>query len=222
MVDTNNDIASFGYAANLLVTLNTDRSLGGVTFFGQAGAFTLQGANLYLAISGSIYVKNGVSHVETVNNSIDLPSTAGAGSSFYSDSTAAGSRLVIGGAVIGRQASGSVGTLSLGGNGSGTILGEISDGAAGGKLAVTKESAGTRTLSGTNKYTGTTTVTAGTLLINGNQALATGAVTASGVGSLLGGMGKIGGSVTITAGASLTGASSGTVGTLTLSSTATF
>ena len=86
---------------------------------------------------------------------------------------------------------------------------------------LTKNGAGTLTLSAINTYTGTTTVSAGKLFINGNQSTATGAVTVAS-GATLGGSGTIGGAVTIQNGGILApGNSPGTltVASLTLNST---
>jgi autotransporter-associated beta strand protein len=82
---------------------------------------------------------------------------------------------------------------------SGTLqnVAEINNGAA-----LSKTTAGTLILDGTNSYTGPTNVTAGTLLINGLQGSATGAVTVSS-GATLGGNGNIGGAVTVQSGGNL-------------------
>ena len=49
----------------------------------------------------------------------------------------------------------------------------ISDGAGGGKVAVTKSNSGTATLSAANTYTGSTTISAGTLLVSGSGTINT-------------------------------------------------
>ena len=82
--------------------------------------------------------------------------------------------------------------------GANIVSGVISNGVTG-TTSVTKNDAGTWTLSGTNAYTGPTTVNAGTLLITGNAAGATGAVIVNN-GSTLGGTGALGGSLTVDAG----------------------
>ena len=98
---------------------------------------------------------------------------------------------------------------------------------------LTKTTAGTAILSGTNTYTGGTTIAAagGTLLVNGTTS-ATGTMTVNSAGTL-GGTGTVGGAVNVNAGGIInpgpkgtdgTSASVGTLttGALTLASTATF
>ncbi|HEY1769764.1 MAG TPA: autotransporter-associated beta strand repeat-containing protein [Chthoniobacterales bacterium] len=222
-LDTNKDMASFDSAHNLTVTVDSARSIADIIFDTSfAGAFTLQGGNLYVSFSGYIYIKSGVANSETVNSAIFLPSTGGTLYTFIDSSTNSGVSLNIGGAVTGRQTAGNTGTLMLDGVGNGSVSGVISDGSAGGKVAVNKTSTGTWTMAGANTYTGATQISAGTLLINGNQSSATGGVTVTAAGSTLGGTGTIGGAVMINGGAKMTGATVGTTGTLTLQSTATF
>ena len=70
-------------------------------------------------------------------------------------------------------------TLTTGGdNTSTTFSGVIQDGA--GATGLTKEGAGTFTLSGANTYSGGTLLAAGTLRLENNQALGTGALTTTG------------------------------------------
>ena len=86
--------------------------------------------------------------------------------------------------------------LTLQGASGGNVVGNIIDvGTA--VMALTKDGAGTWTLSGTNtSHTGQTTVNGGTLLLNGNAATASGAVTVA-VAGTLGGNGIIGGATTV-------------------------
>lgn len=170
-LDTNNDTAIFSGTHNLVVTVDDMRAIGTINFSGAPGAFTLQGGALYLAISGSIYVQSSVANTETINTSVFLPSTGSAVASFSNDSTKSGANLVIGGAVNGRQSTGSTQTLILTGAGNGSITGAISDGTNGGKVAILKTGAGTWTLSGANSYTGSTDVAAGTLRLGASNAL---------------------------------------------------
>ncbi len=218
--NSNTDTAKFSYTANLSVMLNAARSLANIDFIAGAGSFTIRGSAINLASSGSIYLQNGVSNIETVSNPVFLTTISGGGGSLFSDSTNSGALLVIGGDVTGRQPSATISTLELGGQGKGVVGGIISDGTTG-KVAVVKDGSGAWTLNGANQYTGTTSVTVGTLLINGNQSMATGAVSVA-AGSVLGGTGAIGGTVTINSGGTITGGTIGSVGALTLASTATF
>lgn len=107
--------------------------------------------------------------------------------------------------------SGGTRTLLLGGDyaGENTISSVLSDGAGGGKIALTKDGSTTWTLSGTNTYTGATTVTDGTLIINGDHSGATGEITVSGSG-ILGGSGTLASMTVALGGAMSPGNSPGT------------
>ncbi|MGH6643119.1 MAG: beta strand repeat-containing protein, partial [Bradyrhizobium sp.] len=98
----------------------------------------------------------------------------------------------------------------------------ISDGAGGGKIALSQTGAGTTTLSFANTFTGTTTVSAGTLVANASTGQALGAttgVTISGGTLLLGQNEQINNvaPMTLSGGTFATGGLSETLGTLTLS-----
>jgi autotransporter-associated beta strand protein len=67
--------------------------------------------------------------------------------------------------------------------------------------SLTKDGAGTLTVSGNNTYLGTTTISAGTFFVDGNQTAATGAVAVN--AGTLGGSGSIGGAVTVNSGGTL-------------------
>ncbi|MCW1916851.1 autotransporter-associated beta strand repeat-containing protein [Luteolibacter sp. GHJ8] len=81
-----------------------------------------------------------------------------------------------------------------------TFSGVLSDLSPTAVASITKNGAGTWTVSGANTYTGTTTVNAGTLIASGDSPAATGAVTVA-PGATLGGNGDFGGALTIAAGA---------------------
>jgi autotransporter-associated beta strand protein len=84
-------------------------------------------------------------------------------------------------------------TLKLMGVGNGVITGDIRNGSATNVLAISKEEAGTWTLSGHNTHGGTTNVVAGTLVLGGPAALGNGGST----------FGNANGGTSITAGATL-------------------
>src|SRR5690606_23448407 len=76
---------------------------------------------------------------------------------------------------------------------------------------LTKDGAGTLTLTGASSYAGATLVNAGTLLVSGDQSAATGLTTVF-AGATLGGNGIIGGDVDVLDGAILApGESAGTL-----------
>jgi fibronectin-binding autotransporter adhesin len=110
-----------------------------------------------------------------------------------------------------RSNAGATRELRLGGDfaGENTISSNLSDGANGGQLALTKDGDTTWTLSGTNTYTGATTVTDGILIINGDQSGATGAINVSGTG-ILGGSGTLASMTVALGGAMSPGNSPGT------------
>ena len=85
--------------------------------------------------------------------------------------------------------------------------------------ALTKDGAGTLTLSSANTYRGKTTVNGGTLVIDGDERLASGAVSVSGK---LAGTGTVGGATTINAGGTLAPGEMGAVGTLNFASSLHF
>ena len=76
------------------------------------------------------------------------------------------------------RAAGTIRTLGINGSGSFTYAGNLAKDT--GDLALTKQGAGTQTLSGTNTYTGGTTVSAGQLTFGSVSAVAPGALTATG------------------------------------------
>jgi fibronectin-binding autotransporter adhesin len=99
-------------------------------------------------------------------------------------------------------------------SGSQTYGGTISDGSK--KVSITKDGAGSQTLSNTNTYTGDTTVSAGTLTITGS--IANSAVTVNNSGTVLasGATGTIGKSVIVNSGAILAPGGQGSVGVATV------
>ncbi|QJE96254.1 beta strand repeat-containing protein [Luteolibacter luteus] len=84
--------------------------------------------------------------------------------------------------------------------GANTFSGKLLDLSPTAVASLTKNGAGTWTVSGTNTYTGLTAVNAGTLIATGDSSAATGAVSVA-TGATLGGNGSFGGSLTIATGA---------------------
>jgi autotransporter-associated beta strand protein len=102
------------------------------------------------------------------------------------------------GGVIANLASGTS-TLTTNSPADSTFSGALQHGATGQLLALTKQGAGTLTLSGVNTYTGPTTVSAGRLNVTGS--LATGTTVSVASGATLGGNGSILGALNLAAGA---------------------
>jgi autotransporter-associated beta strand protein len=166
------DTATFLGSHNLIVTVDAARSIGSIYFNGAStGAFTLQGGSLYLLFNGEIWIKTGVTNSQTINTPINLTQlgTASVNSYLINQSTEPGVTLNVTGPITGRQPAGLVTTLMLDGYGNGVVSGVISDGSAGGKVALTKDDLlngsgpDTWSLTGANTYTGATTITRGTL-----------------------------------------------------------
>ncbi len=168
-------------AAIISSNLNTDYSLGEVTFSGN-GSKTLNLTNssnlAFSAYSRSITV-SGINQTS-------------------------GSNATINGAFAGSQ-NGTAATLIIN-----TATGQsystynvFSDGAAGSTLSISKSGAGTQTLSGANSFSGNTTVSAGTLLLSNatGSGLGTSNVTVN--GGTLGGNGSFTGNVIVNAGGTL-------------------
>ncbi len=92
--------------------------------------------------------------------------------------------------------SGTSRTLVVDGTGNVNFTGTVANGSSSTASALTKQGAGTLTLSGTGTYDGATTVSDGKLFVNGDSSTATGAVSVNALATL-GGTGIIGGSTTV-------------------------
>jgi autotransporter-associated beta strand protein len=195
------------------------------------GAYSFSSGSLVLTSGGSITYNNnvvgGVTSRAIFNQPITLGGASGGTYAFTSNrsSTNAGGLVLNGSAPISGQATaGNTMTLTLNGNSTAfntsnanSVRGVISDGAAGGKVALTKDGAGTWMLFGNQTYTGATTVNAGTLIIYGSTAAAS-AVTVNS-GATFTGTGTVNGSTTLTDGSHLqAGIGTGTVATFNLAS----
>ena len=137
-----------------------------------------QGASFYYTGSG-----------ETTATVIDLNGTTG-GANIYANNASGLLKFTSNFTATGAGSK----TLSILGTGSGEIAGSIVDNGGVNITSVTKNNAGTWTLSGNNTYTGATTVTAGTLVFQ-NKATRTGGslVTAAAAGTVGLGVGGGGG-----------------------------
>ena len=117
------------------------------------------------------------------------------------------------GRLFNNQSSGTA-TLQIGDNSlnSPSYGGVITNGAAGGKIAISKVGTDTQILTGSNSYTGATIVNGGALWINGS--IASGSTVTVNSGGSLGGNGAIGGAVVVASGGILAPGNSA-AGTLT-------
>ncbi len=176
------NIATFGNALTggpVTVTVDSNRYIAQIIFSNTtANAFTLSGGNILLASGGTVLTVagNGV-HTDKIETPIQIQGNAGTAA--FTANSAADSLLLLSGAVTGVSTTGSTTTLTLNGSntGSNEITGVIGDGGNGGRLAITKDGAGTWVLNGTNLYSGNTAVSGGRLLIARTSALGTGVVT---------------------------------------------
>ncbi|MBN8460758.1 MAG: autotransporter-associated beta strand repeat-containing protein [Verrucomicrobia bacterium] len=169
---TSPDSATFGtvISAARIVTVDEGRNVAGIDFAGNSSAYTLSGGSLVLSSGGTIQTSGaGSAHTDTISTPITLANadadTKGAYSIISGSSTAA-RPLVISGNIAGSATSGTT-VLTLGGanTGGNRMTGVISDGSAGGTLAVVKAGAGGWTLEGANTFSGGLTVKAGTLTL---------------------------------------------------------
>ena len=133
---------------------------------------------LTLSTGGAITVNPAVIQNATFNANLTLGTDAT--TSIYtitSGSTTATKTLTLAGTVTGADFAGTRTLAATGAAGTTTVISGVIDEAAHGTVAVTKDGAGTLTLSGANGYAGGTTLSAGTLNINNATALGTGAFT---------------------------------------------
>ena len=184
---TNADVATFGYTltADRIVTVDSNRNIGGITFSGTAAyKYTLSGGNLLLTNGGVIQTTSGNgNHTDTISTAIAIQGDGGA-ASFTAGATSTTSLLSIG-AVTGVSTGTNVTTLTLNGSNTGTnvVTGIIGNGAGGGKLAITKSGAGTWKLSGANTFTGGVSLSGGKLILGSTTALGAAAGTLTIAGS---------------------------------------
>lgn len=162
------DIATFAFnpSSDRTVTVDNPRFIGGITFGNTtASKFTLATGAFRLNSGGVIQnvATNGL-HTDTITAAIRISGESG--TAFFTANAASASSLLSIGAVTGNSSSPNITTLTLNGTNAGVnvVTGSISNGVAGGTLALVKDNAGCWALAGTNGYTGGTTINAGTLI----------------------------------------------------------
>ncbi len=212
---TNNaDTALFDFTltSGRAVTVDANRNIG-VISFGNSGAagYTLGTGNLLLSNGGVIQTLSGNgNHTDVVSAAIAIQGIGGT-ASFTAGASSASSLLSITGAVTGVSTAGNTTILTLNGSNTGfNSIGSISNGSAGGKLAVVKEGSGTWQLGAGGTYTGGLTLNDGVIRIvagsNGLLGPSGGAFTmnggellmATGVGRIQAVAATVGGNATIT------------------------
>lgn len=173
----NTNVATFSFTltGGRTITVDSPRYIGGITF-GNTSTFgyTLSGGAINLNSGGVIQTATADgAHTTTISTPITISGTSAATATITAGASSTTNHLIIG-SVTGSATTGSTTTLTLNGAniglggsaasaGDNTVNGTISDGAGGGKLALTKAGASLWALSGTNTYTGITTISAGTL-----------------------------------------------------------
>jgi autotransporter-associated beta strand protein len=210
------DIATFGFTltAARTVTVDANRNIGGITFGNTSNfGFTLSSGNLLLTNGGVIQNLSGTgNHTNTISSPITIQGNGG--SATFTANAISGTSLMSIANVSGVSTAGNTTTLNLNGSNtaSGNVVGILTNGTSGGKLAIVKSGAGTWSLglaNTLNTFTGGITINAGTLRATtaaGGQALGSanaGAIldlsvanTSQTIGSLAGG-GTTGGNVTL-------------------------
>ena len=187
----------WGNSGTPVVIDSATQNIGGITFTGAAGNYTIGstgGNSLLLSSAGNILLSSSLAStnaVETINAPLVLEGASGSYSFVNNSADGAGAgagTLDFGGGITGVGAGATVLNL-MGANTNGnTISGVIGNGSAT-TVAVTKAGSGTWNLTGANTYTGATTVSAGTLVLNfgGSGAPANNIVSSSSVLTMGGG-----------------------------------
>lgn len=179
----NPDTATFSTGSSTLTIIpDASRNIMSLIFSSSSvGAYTIgttTGNAIRLSEGGSIQLTSTVNNTETLNAPLLLQGNY----SFTNNASNSARLLNLGGAIGGTAATGVTNTLVIAGTNTGanTLSGIISDGAGGGKLALTKSGAGAWVLLGTNTFSGGTTLEQGTLYLNNNSAVGTGLLTIKG------------------------------------------
>jgi autotransporter-associated beta strand protein len=187
------DIATFSFTLSAArdVTVDANRNIGGITF-GNTSAFgyTLKTGAIRLSSGGVIQnTASTGAHTDTISSAIAIQGASGATASFTSNApSATAARLLISGGVSGVATENNTTTLTLNGSsaatnptsGAATVSGAITDGTAGGKVAVVKDGNGDwQFLSTGNTFSGGLTLNSGRLVAH-NNSLGSGTVTING------------------------------------------
>lgn len=188
---SNIDTAVFNTSTSTTITVDAGRNIQNVTF-GGGSTFNLTGSTLLLTNGGKIYC-NGSAVDERISAPLQIQ--GGSGSTYTIETITPGTNreIQLSGAITGTATAAGSTTLTLTGNSGGAnevmAAGSISDGTAGGNLAVVKEGTGLWVFGGNNSYSGGTTVKAGTLRVSGNgnttTRIGTGPLTFDGSGATL-------------------------------------
>ena len=174
---TSSDIATFGAAltAPRVVTVDANRNIGGVTFNQTTSfSYTLSGGPLLISNGGTVQNTNS-SGTQTIAITAPIVLQGDGGTvTLNGNGTSTSTKMVIGD-ISGASTSGNTTTLRLIGfntnaNAVNSVTGVISDGTAGGKLALNKGGSGTWILNNANS-----TYSGGTTMITGGGALSVGA-----------------------------------------------
>ena len=166
---TNTDTATFTTSTIVAVTVDAGRNLQNITFGGAT--FTLSGSPLLLTSGGTI-LSNGTANDERISAPLQIQGAGGA-YKIETNTPGANRELQISGGISGVATTGNTTVLTLTGSSGGvneiTSAGAITNGSAGGTLALVKDGTGLWVLgqaNGANTYSGGTTIKAGTLRVS--------------------------------------------------------
>ena len=165
--------------SNITSIVATPFTINSLTFNANPASVSISGSTISINAlasvsgSGSLNYAAGTGIVDSSTSTVTIADNLVAinNQSWSNNSTLSGTSLVISGNIAGAAGSGTTTTITLGGSTAASTLlsGAISDGAGGGKLALTVSDSGSgiTILSGSDSYTGATTVSAGTLNLTG-------------------------------------------------------
>jgi autotransporter-associated beta strand protein len=171
------DVATFGTSGAKTISLDTGRTIGGITFASGAGAHTIgSSANTLFLSSGGAIQMNAGAYYQSISTGLRI---AGSNAT-YSFTNNSGNQLQTYGEISGASSGATV--LTLDGTNTSAynrINGYISDGSAT-SLAIVKNGTGTWSLRGNNSFSGGITLNVGTLIHGGANAFGNGPLTING------------------------------------------